>query len=252
MKRIILSTLVLLAAACGLRAQISYKWTPVAIDSTWDNITDLTATKIIGDYSSLVAPLDEILCYSAAEYGKQRPESGLSNFAADAIKEVAEKTTGEKMDMAMTNFGGIRTSLPKGAIRVYDIYSIFPFNNTVVVLDIKGSELRKFLGRAASGWIEALSNVEILVDGRNIVTLNVNGAPIDDERMYKFATINFLLDGGDGVSLRQIAANINDTGVYIRDGIVDLLRERGSKGEVLKLEPDGRVKMINQPERRRR
>lgn len=251
MKRAILLLLVAAAAVGSANAQFTYKWTPVPIDSTWDNITDLKATKIIAKYSDLVEPLDEILCYSADEYNKRRPESGLSNFAADAIRESAEALTGEKMDIGLTNFGGIRTSIPKGAVRVYDIFSIFPFNNKIVVVEIKGSDLKKFLGRVATGWAEAFSNVEILVDAGQIKKLDVAGAPIDPDRIYKLATIDFLLDGGDSVSIRKMAVSIKDTGVYIRDAMVDLLREKGARKEILNLQPDGRVKFINQPERRR-
>lgn len=253
MKRAILLLTALVAFCSTAGAQIaSYKWTPVPIDSTWDNIKDFTATEIIGKYSDLVEPLDEILCYSADEYNKRRPESELSDFAADAIKAVAEKATGRSVDLAMTNFGGIRTSMPKGAVRVYDIYSIFPFNNTIVVVDMKGSDIKKLLGRMSTGWVEALSNVEIFVDGNQIKKFNIAGAPVDDEKIYRFATVDFLLDGGDSLTIRDLASSITQTGVYIRDGIVDLLREKGARGEVLDLHTDGRVQMINQPERRKK
>lgn len=251
MKRIIL-TLILLSLAFAAGAQISYKWTPVPIDSTFDNTKDFKATEIIAKYSDLITPMQEILCYSPREYEKARPESELSNFAADAIKTIAEQYSGEKMDLAMTNFGGIRTSLPKGAIRVYDVYSVFPFNNTVVIVEISGKNLMKLLGRVSTGWIEALSNVEILVDGTEIKKFDIAGEPVNEDKIYKLATINFLLDGGDGNSIRNFAEKITDSGIFIRDGIVDLLREMGKANKTLDLQKDGRVKFINQPERPKR
>lgn len=252
MKKLFFVLACIAAFAAGAQAQITYKWTPVPIDTTWDAMTDFTATKIIAKYSDLIEPMDEILCYSKDEYGRRRPESPLSNFAADAIKSIAEKATGQNIDMAMTNFGGIRADLPKGAVRVYDIFSIFPFNNSVVVCEIKGSNLKKLFSRMSTGWTEAFSNVEIVVDSNKIVKLNVAGAPLDNEKTYKFATVNFLLDGGDGVTIRKMSESVTDTGIYIRDGIVAMLREKGARGEVLDLKKDGRVQMINQPERRRR
>lgn len=251
MKRLMLSILLTVISTAVALAQFTYRWTPVPIDSTWDDIKDMKATRIISKYSDMVEPLNEILCYSSDEFTKRRPESGLSNFAADAIVSIAEKATGLPVDLGMINFGGIRTSLPKGAVRVYDVFSVFPFNNTVVVVDIKGSKLKKFLGRISTGWIEAFSNVEFLVDGGEVRKLNVAGAPIDDERIYRFATVNFLLNGGDGISLGKTVESVFDTGILIRDGISDLLREKGARGEVLDLQPDGRVKIIDQPERRR-
>ncbi|MBR0223827.1 MAG: 5'-nucleotidase C-terminal domain-containing protein [Bacteroidales bacterium] len=242
----------LLAAFPAASQQFTYKWTPVPMDTTWDAMRDLRATQIIGKYNPQVAPLQEIIGYSAAEYDKHRPESGLSNFAADVIKVMAEKKTGRKVDIALTNFGGIRTSLPKGAVRVYDIFSIFPFDNYLVVFDIKGSDLRRFLDRMISRRrVEALSGVEIVITGDKADKLNVAGAPLDDARTYTFATINFLMDGGDGVVLSDVAFNRDDTGVWIRDAIVEYLKEQMARGEQIVLEPDGRVVYTDWEERRR-
>ena len=242
---------VLLAAASPAGAQFTYKWTPVPMDSTWDEMKDLRATQTIEKYNAQVAPLQEIIGYSEDEYDRRRPESGLSNFAADVIKAIAEKKTGDHVDIALTNFGGIRTSLPKGAVRVYDIFSIFPFDNYLVTFDIKGSDLRRFLEQMiARRRVEALSGVEMVITGRQADKLFVAGAPIDDERIYKFATINFLMDGGDGVVLSDVAFNRKDTGVWIRDAIVEYLREQMARGEKIVLQPDGRVKYTDWEERR--
>ena len=242
---------VLLSAASPAGAQFTYKWTPVPMDSTWDTMKDFRATQTIEKYSAQVAPLQEIIGYSEDEYDRRRPESGLSNFAADVIKAIAEKKTGDKVDIALTNFGGIRTSLPKGAVRVYDIFSIFPFDNYLVTFDIKGSDLRRFLDQMiARRRVEALSGVEMVITGRQADKLFVAGAPIDDERIYKFATINFLMDGGDGVVLSDVAFNRKDTGVWIRDAIVEYLREQMARGEKIVLQPDGRVKYTDWEERR--
>ena len=251
MKKILLTVLLLAAFLPEAGAQIRYKWTPVPIDSTWDSIQDQRATKIIGKYSPQVAPLQEIIGYSEDEYDKGRPESGLSNFAADVIKAVAEQKTGAKVDIALTNFGGIRTSLPKGAVRVYDIFSIFPFDNYIVTFDIKGSDLRRFLEQMIGRRrVEALSGVEIVITGNKAVKLNVAGAPIDDAKTYKFATINFLMDGGDGVVLSDVAFNRVDTGIWIRDAIVEYLKEQTARGEKIVLGKDGRVQYTDWEERR--
>ena len=190
--------------------------------------------------------------YSEAEYDKARPESGLSNFAADVVRAIAEEKTGEHVDVGLTNFGGIRTSLPKGAVRVYDIFSIFPFDNYLVTFDIKGNDLRRFLEQMISRRrVEALSGVEMVITGNKADKLWVAGAPIDDDRVYKFATINFLMDGGDGVILSDVAFNRKDTGVWIRDAIVEYLKAQMERGEKIVLAPDGRVQYTDWEERRR-
>ena len=252
MRRIMLLMVLLLALPGGAAAQFTYRWTPVPMDSTWDEMKDFRATQTIGRYSAQVAPLQEIVGYSDAEYDRGRPESPLSNFAADVVRAVAEKKTDEKVDVSLMNFGGIRTSLPKGAVRVYDIYSIFPFDNYLVTFDIKGSDLRRFLDRMIERRrVEALSGVEMVITGTKADKLLVGGAPIDDQRVYKFATINFLMDGGDGVVLSDVAFNRKDTGIWVRDAIVEYLRDQMERGETLSLHTDGRVQYTDWEERRR-
>ena len=252
MKRILLLSVLLLTCLGEAAGQFTYKWTPVPMDSTWDTMKDVRATLVIEKYSPQVAPLQEIVGYSEDEYRSGRPESGLSNFAADVIRAIAEKKTGETVDIAMTNYGGIRTSLPKGAVRVYDIFSIFPFDNYLVTFDIKGSDLHRFLNqRISRRRVAALSGVEIVITGKQADKLWVAGAPIDDDRVYKFATINFLMDGGDGLVLSDVAFNRKDTDVWIRDAIVEYLKEQTARGEKIVLNPDGRVKYTDWEERRR-
>ncbi len=251
MKRTLLMIALLLALPGVAAAQFTYKWTPVPIDSTWDAMTDFRATETIAKYSAQVAPLQEIVGYTEEEYNRERPESGLSNFAADVVRAVAEKKTGEHVDVGLMNFGGIRTSLPKGAVRVYDIYSIFPFDNYLVTFDIKGSDLRRFLNQMiARRRVEALSGVEMVITGKKADKLLVAGAPIDDERVYKFATINFLMDGGDGIVLSDVAFNRKDTDIWVRDAICEYLREKMARGEILSLHRDGRVQYTDWEERR--
>ena len=252
MKRLLLLAVLLLALPGGAAAQFTYRWTTVPMDSTWDALTDFRATQTIARYEAQVAPLQEIVGYSEDEYDKGRPEGPLSNFAADVVRAMAEKKTGEPMDVSLMNFGGIRNRLPKGAVRVYDIFSIFPFDNYLVTFDIKGSDLRRFLERMIGRRrVEALSGVEMVITGNKADKLLVGGAPIDDDRVYKFATINFLMDGGDGVVLSDVAFNRKDTGIWIRDAIVEYLREKMEKGETIALKPDGRIKYTDWEERRR-
>lgn len=240
MKRTLIAIVALLALSLGANAQINYKWQTVQMNSDYDEIKDPAATNIIAKHSPLLGPLQEIIGYSTAEFEKKRPDSGLSNFAADIIRETAEKACNVHVDAAMTNFGGIRTSLPKGAVRVYDIYSIFPFDNAILVFDIKGTDLYKFFEKQARNP-EALSNVRFEVVDKKIKSLEIDGKPFDKDKVYKFATIDFLMDGGDGIQLKDFAMNVQKTGVYLRDAIVDYIKQMTADGKKIDLKPDGRV-----------
>lgn len=231
-----------LLASCGPRGYQSYTWEYHEIDSRYDNGPDTAAIAAIAKYDSSMAALQEIVSYSKDIYSKEKPESGLSNFMADALREFAEQYTGETIDVAITNFGGIRTDLPQGAVRVYDIYSISPFNNAVNILHMKGSALRKvFSDMAKKGSVQAVSGVTLKIHDKSLKECQVAGKPIDDNRLYKIATIDFLVTGGDGMDFGDGIEFRGETGVYLRDAIIEVLKQKLAAGEVLDLKKDGRV-----------
>ena len=59
------------------------------------------------------------------------------------------------------------------------------------------------------------------------------------------------MDGGDGVVLSDVAFNRKDTGIWIRDAIVEYLKEQMARGEKIVLQPDGRIQYTDWEERRR-
>lgn len=232
------------ATACSPRMAggLAYSWQPVDITASLDAGTNDAALEAISTYDTLLAPLQEIIGYSEEEYSKEYPESGLSNFAADVIRESAEKYVGETVHVAITNFGGIRTDLPKGAVRVYDIYSIFPFNNYIVVLDVKGAELRKAFERmVAEGAIPAVSGVRIEAYGAVMTSCLVAGQPIDDSNTYRLATSDFILNGGDSLIFKDMVERVITTGVVMRDMYVNYIKEMTAAGRKIDLRTDGRV-----------
>ncbi len=231
--------------ACGTSVKTSsfdISWERVLIDSGFDDMKDLAATEEIAKYKDLMDQLQEIVGYTPEEYTSTRPESGLSNFAADAIREAAQRAFDKPMDLAMTNFGGIRTNLPKGAVRMYDIYSIFPFQNYICYVTVKGDKLLEFLtNMAESGRVEAFSGVRIVTKGKKLQTLLVGGEPVDPERIYNFASIDFLLSGGDGQRLSGISIDTFRSDILIREAIAFKMKEMTDAGEKIVLSKDGRV-----------
>ncbi|MBP5316694.1 MAG: 5'-nucleotidase C-terminal domain-containing protein [Bacteroidales bacterium] len=234
--------------ACGRKSgEFEYAWQYHYMDSRYDTGSDMTAVDIISKYEPQVAPLMEIIGYTDRVIESRRgPESELSNFAADVIRARAEKEIGEPVQLAMTNYGGIRTAMPKGDVRVYDIFSIFPFENDIVVCKVKGSKLRQFFDNyAKKGYVECLSGVELVIDNYRITKFNIAGKPLDPNKTYNFATINFLLDGGDGSRIGTYADKVIDTDVLIRDAVVDHIKSLTAQGKKIDPKMDGRVVIKN-------
>ena len=243
-----LAVIALLVTACGSTFKVEkYSWEKHPIDARYDSGTNTAAINAIARYEHLVTPLEEIVGYCDAEYIHYRDaETPLSNFSADVIRTMAQKYTSRQVEMGLANFGGIRNDMPKGGIRVYDIYSIYPFDNTVVVATVKGSDLRKmFSHMAKKGRVEALSGVELVIDNYKLVKALVGGSELDDSRDYRVGTINFLLTGGDGIRLGNVASHVEDTGIFVRDAVVEYFKGETAAGNVIHMDKDGRVRITN-------
>ena len=219
-----------------------YSWQRVRMDSRYESDTVYGVDSIVAAHQEQIAPLMEVVIYSTGEIEERRPESALSNLAADMLLyAVSDRLDNGYPSMSLTNFGGIRSNFPKGAVRVYDIYSTFPFDNTVVVAVMEGEDIRRILERFASGKFEALGGVEIVVRDGELEKCLIGGRPLEDDALYNLVTIDFLLDGGDRFDIGDDAVSIDRTGIVLRDAAVRYLRDLSESGIVLENKGDGRV-----------
>ena len=160
---------VLLLAGQLLSAQnFEYKWQRVHMDSTYESSTVYPVDSIVAEHEEQMGPLMKVVIYSNAEIEEAQPESALTNLVADMLIHAAQPyIDNDYPTMSLTNMGGIRSNFPKGAVRVYDIYSTLPFNNSVVVAVMKGKDVREILENFAHRErFEALGGVRILVEDK--------------------------------------------------------------------------------------
>jgi 5'-nucleotidase/UDP-sugar diphosphatase len=121
-------------------------------------------------------------------------------------------------DVALVNRKGIRQGLPRGAITKASVWSVLPFDNKLMRLTMKGSLLAHTLAAddAMAGGAAR--------DDKGQWT--VGGAPLDPERVYSVATIDFLYYGGH-MGL-QSAGTAVDEGIDWREPVIAWTRKQGS------------------------
>ena len=120
-------------------------------------------------------------------------ESPMGNMVADAMLNRYPD-----YDFAVTNSGGLRQDIDAGPVTVGELISAFPFPNTIVQLEMKGSEIRKMFEHGAgltNGILQVSKGIEMEYDekmpaGNRIVFCKVNGKPLDDNRTYRILTSN--------------------------------------------------------------
>ncbi len=155
-------------------------------------------------------------------------ESNMGDMVADAMLDAYPQ-----FDFAVTNSGGLRQDIDAGVVHVGDLISAFPFPNTIVQLDMKGSDMKEIFEHGAAltnGILQVSKGVEVVYDankpvGNRIVVFKINGVPVNDGRTYRVLTSNFLADGGDGFLTFKKNSFYKNTGVEILQAMVKYLKK---------------------------
>ncbi len=151
----------------------------------------------------------EILLVGDREHVRTQ-ETNLSNLITDLMKDM----TGA--DLAMTNGGGIRVSVPPGDVTLEDILDIHPFENLIVTVELTGADVIAALEHGVSrfpdqwGGFMQVSGVRYGFDpaqpaGERIVYVNYQGQPIDPDATFVVATNGFIASGGDDYTMMDEA-----------------------------------------------
>lgn len=212
------------------------------IDSTI--ISDEAITAYYLPYKkSLDSSMNAILVYSNEELTKAQPESKLSNFFSDAISATCKQRK-IAFDFALpTTNGGIRTSLPKGAITLRNAFELMPFENELVVLYLPGTSITKLAQFIIEKGGQPVSNFILEVKGDSISTLLINNQPLELTKTYRVLTSDYLANGGDGIIAFKDAIKKENTNIKVRDAIIEYMRNEQSAGRTLNPMLDGRIKI---------
>lgn len=268
-----LTFLAFLAFGAGLWAQ-EYSWEAVEMDGSMtgcvspskDNVSEALGTFKGGRYiapdgkvykrNSIVAKtarvvmaaqpemarVKDVIGYSTRAMSATYPESALSNWFIDILMRKTEQLSGKKVHIGITNFGGIRVDMPQGDIILDDMLSMFPFKNYLAYVEHTGKQIRTILEGMAADRFQVLGGVKVVADGGKLVSVEIDGEPLDDEKVYGMATISFLLTGGDGLSLEENALSVT---VYeevpIIDAVLEHVNAETAAGRPIEYTVDGRV-----------
>ena len=236
--------MLLLLPFVGLQAQDykvrSFCWERIEVTSDLDATPSAEAANIVAPYKasvdSMMAPP---LGLSRVAMSPKRPESLLSNWAADVMIEGGTATGLEPADMGLVNIGGLRNNMPEGIVRRGDIMLISPFENYVVVLEMKGKDLLELMRNIAAVKGEGVSSsvrMEISSDG-DLLSCTIGGKEIDPNRIYTVATIDYLAEGNDKMYALKKAVKRHDIGILARD----IMMEYVIKHRVIDSKIEGRI-----------
>jgi len=184
---------------------------------------DQTFKKTIEPYKmELEGKMNTKLSHTAVDLTKSGDNSNLGNLLADYTFEGADvwaKNNGIPggIDGAVINIGGIRTTIAKGNIITRQIYEVMPFENEVMIMKIKGSDLQGLFDYyLKTQKNNPVSHITIETDGDKILKQLINGKEVDPVKTYYIATSDYLALGGDNMEYFKKGEMI-PTGIKLRD-----------------------------------
>ncbi len=194
---------------------------------------------------SLVNQMNVRLATAPEALVKGKPQSTLGNFVADAYKQIGEKLTGKKIDFAITNLGGLRSEIDAGDVTLGTLFNIFPFENKIVVLGLKGSDLKQLIESNAGRKLDATAGAVITLemDGDRCIAsdIQIGGKPIDPDKVYYVSTLDFLAEGNSGMTALTRAVENYTPGTLARDAMIEYVKELDAAGKTVSATLDGRV-----------
>ena len=188
----------------------------------------------------LMSELKTVVGYATRPMVARAPECELSNWWVDTMMKSVERLTKRKVDVGFLNFGGIRVNLPQGDLMLDDFLSMFPFNNYLTYVALKGSDLQEIYNFIASSRPFVIGGAKLVVNDHQIDTLLVGGKPIDPKKTYGVATIDFLIDGGDGMTVGKNAKEMIVTDQRVIDAVLRYIYELQAAGKPVEYFTDGR------------
>ncbi|EXJ16080.1 5'-nucleotidase [Imhoffiella purpurea] len=224
----------------GRMVQSDYRLIPIDADLPEDPEMAREVERILAQAD---ADLDEEIGATDVDLSAKRALIRRSEAVfGDLMADLARSET--QSDVALFNAGGFRASIPRGRIRLKQVYEAFPFRNELVVGRLGGGQLLAALERSAKldpddnpGGFLQVSGLTYSIDGDRLASAAIGGEPIDPERAYTVVVPDFLAAGGDGYEVLKAMTEPRMTGRLISDMLIQAVRESGRVSPRL----DGRI-----------
>jgi len=243
----------------------AFSYNNIPVDSTV--APDKEITELLWPYSvalNRAIDLDGVFAYVDANGGKvlRNDLSGGDSQLGNLVARSMQVRSGVEAELAITNSLGIRADFELGPLTIEQMFNVFPFENSITVMYLSGSEIQEtldFVARksAARGCRSQAQVSGIFFDmvcggdcpngatacAKNIyIGENCRGGdpdgpidpnlcpPIEPSGLYRVAVNDYIAKGGSGFDVLKRNTSKQDTGVSLRDALIDFLRKQKKCG----------------------
>lgn len=209
-----------------------------------DIAVDSTIIKTYLPYKAkLDAEMNEIIGETKVVLSKSSslPESVLGNFFADAVFNQVKKLE-PKVDFVFpTTKGGLRNDVAKGQIKVSNIFELMPFENQLVMFNLKGSDVLKVVNYIAATNGQPISGLKFNIKEKQAENIEINGKLFDVNANYWVVTSDYIASGGDDATGFATPISSKNIGLLVRDALLKEVKEFKAAGKSINTQLDGRI-----------
>ena len=220
-----------------LQRDANQRWRVATRQANTIPVTDSTPAD--PEIVKLAEPYDrETRAFLSRVIGHSDAELNLNDFRDrdTAILDLVHRVQLDagKADVSMVAPFNEQARVPKGDVRVRDIAGLYVYDNTLVVLDVSGQQLKDALEHSArffDGDIPAFNydqaeGVTYELDsrkaaGERIQNLRFQGKPLGPTQRLRLATNNYRVNGGGGYVMYRGAPEVYRSSKEIRELIVE-------------------------------
>ena len=242
MKNIFYLVLVLCLAACNRQPMTvtSVKTEAIPVNASEDDIQDFAyLAKLKPVTEALEKEMNVQIGYAPEDLWVGEPECPMLNWSSDALWEAAKKAYDGHVDIAIVNMGGMRCSWPKGPVTKKSVFELMPFDNRLVVLTLKGTDIIELCESFAKYGGQGVAGMRVKVIDNKLADVTIGGKAVNPNALYTVATSDYLAGGTDHMDALTKYVEYWNSDLLIRE----LYLEAVSQQDTIRAAVDGRMTM---------
>lgn len=217
----------------------------IVVDAAYDSLLNPELVAMVDSYKIQIdSVMNQRIGTASQTLTSGKPQSLLANFTADILVQAGREFTGKPVQFALMNNGGLRAPINAGPVTVGDVFKVFPFENELVVLELEGEQVKELFKRIAAIGGEGLAGCELVTKDNKVQSLFIGGKPVEDDASYWMATIDYLADGNSGMSVLEDADERINTGVRLRDVMIQYIQKLTAQGKEVNAKFDNRINVL--------